>query len=427
MSDIKKNIVILGAGFGGLRASTDIAGEIQRLGLRKKYEVVLIDRHPYHTYTPTLYEAATTSKETANYCDLKQIVTFRVEEAVRGQPITFINENVSRLDLIEGDIHFDSQKLKFDYLVLALGSETNYFNIPGLRENALPFKTFMDAIVLRDKIIELYLSKPEIHIVIGGAGSTGVEFAGELQEWLCELGEELKNACKANTSIIGAPPVVLPGFLPKISELAEKRLRHLGVNILTSEKVASAAKEKILLESGKEISYDIFIWTGGVKASALMGTLPLKSDAGKVIPSGEMECLPQTEDLNLYGKIYGLGDAVCVYDKKTGKPVPLVAHAAIEQAKVVAKNIIVDIKKENGLAAKSRHASFIYQEYPYVIPIGGKYAIAKIGSRVISGWPAWVFKIFIELYYLLSILPIWKALKIWLKGIKIYIQNDRLG
>ncbi len=427
MSPDKKKIVILGAGFGGLKAAAEISRGLQRLHLRKSYEVILIDRHPYHTYTPTLYEAATTSKETASYCDLKKIVTFPVTEIIKPYSVTFINDEVTELDLLEGDIHCGAQKLKFDYLILALGSETNYFGVAGLRENSMAFKTFMDAVALRDKIIDLHYSKPELRIAIGGAGSTGVELAGELQEWFCELAEEAKNKCRASVTLIGSPAVVLPGFLPRISELAEKRLRKLGVEILTSEKIQSVTSNKALLESGREVPYDILIWTGGVKASHLTSALPLKSEAGKIVVRGEMECLPQTDDLDLYGKIYGLGDAICVYDSATSKPVPLVARAAIEQAKIVARNILEDIKKEIGLITKPRHKNFTYKEYPYVIPVGGKYAIAKIGRRVISGKPAWIFKGLIELYYLLSILPPLRALRVWLKGLKIFIQNDRLG
>jgi len=137
--------------------------------------------------------------------------------------------------------------------------------------------------------------------------------------------------------------------------------------------------------------------------------------------AGELECLPQTPDLKLYGKIYGLGDAVCFYDPVTGKPIPGVARAALSQAKVVAHNVFCDIQKN-----KNRK-KYKPMEYPYVIPIGGKWAIVKIGPFVIAGFCGWILKGLVELNYLLSIMPFFKAIKLWLTGLRIFVQNDRLG
>ncbi len=427
MDGKKKNIVIVGAGFGGLRAAVNLAQSIDNLKLADRYQIILIDKNAFHTYTPTLYEAATTSKETANMCDLKHIVTFDIREITSGYHIIFIKDVITELDLIDGDIHCGETKLKFDYLVLAMGSETNYFDIPGLKENSLSFKTFYDAMVLRDKVIENYYTKDELRIFIGGAGSTGVELAGELQEWLCELALEAKNKCRASVTIVGAQETVLPGFLPKISKLAEERLRDLGVNLMLSRKIRDVRPEVAVLENGDEVPFDILIWTGGVRAATLMATLPLRAEGGRVVAHAGMECLPQTPDLKLYGKIYGLGDAICVYDPKTQKPVPLVARAAIEQADVVSKNILEEIKSEAKISKVKKTYTYEPKDYPYVVPVGGKFAIAKIGSFVLKGFPAWVFKGLIELYYISSIMPFWRAFQIWLKGLKIFIKNDRLG
>jgi len=173
-----KNIVVLGAGFGGLRAARLLGKGVKKLGLSGAYRVILIDRNPYQTYTPTLYEAATTSKTTANYLDLKSIVTLPVDGLIKGSGAEFMEDEVKSVDLVGGDIHCAKNNLKFDYLVLAIGSVTNYFNIPGLEQHSMTLKTFMDAIKLRDKILDLYESgKEEIRVVIGGGGSTGVELA----------------------------------------------------------------------------------------------------------------------------------------------------------------------------------------------------------------------------------------------------------
>jgi len=150
-----KTILVLGAGFGGLRAARNIARKLRRLDLLDRYEVVLVDRNDYHTYTPTLYEIATTSKETADAIKLKSIVAFPVSELIAGSPVRFIKAEVELLDLKEGDVHLsDGRKLTFDCLVFALGSETNFFDIPGLKEHALDLKTFEGARVIRDALSE---------------------------------------------------------------------------------------------------------------------------------------------------------------------------------------------------------------------------------------------------------------------------------
>lgn len=428
-----KRIVILGAGFGGIKTAFSLCKKLRRLNLEEKYELILVDKNQYHTYTPTLYEAATTSKDQANHLELKKIVTFDLKTIFQNKKVSILNATVVQLDLTDGDIHFQSgEKLKFDYLVLAMGSETNYFNIPGLKGNSLALKTFKDAIAIRDVIwnkVDEGVPKDGLKIVIGGGGSTGVELAGEIKSWLCELDEEYKK-CPASLTIIEGQPNILPGFNEKVIQKVTRRLKEIEIGLVLNELVESVEPKKIRLKSGRLIDFDIFIWTGGVKAISLIGDLPLhKEPKGRVQTTEEMECLPQSPDLRLYGQIYGLGDAICFYDPTTNRPIPLLAEAAIQEAEIIAHNIIEVIKFNEGLSKNVRHKKYLpNHEYPYIIPVGGKYAVAKIGPLIIWGLPGWVLKGLVELYYLLfNVLPSFQALKIWLKGLWIFMKNDRLG
>ncbi len=417
----KKAIVILGAGFGGMKAVFELQKGLRRRNLLSQYEILLVDRNGYHTYTPTLYEIATTSKETANNIDLKQIVAFEVPELIKSIGARFVKAEVKELDLINGDLHFTNEtKLKFNYLILGLGSVANYFDIPGMAENSLSLKTFVDALKIRDKIIDLVLSgKQNIKIVVGGGGSAGVEIAGELKEWVGELNKELK-PCAIEVLIIEGSPTILPGFDARVISVAGKRLKEIGVKLINNEIIDRALPEKIMTKSRMEIHYDVLIWTGGVKASPLVSHLPVKIEQrGRMEVGAGMECLPQTPDLKLYGKIYGIGDIVCFYDK-AGKPMPGVARAAIIQGEIAAQNIIADI---TGGSIKQYEP----MNYPYVIPIGGKWAIAKLGPVIIYGFWGWILKGLVELNYLFSIMPFFKAVKVWLAGLWIFIRNDRLG
>lgn len=417
-----KRIVILGAGFGGLRAAIILGKKSKELG-RKGYQITLIDKNRYHTYTPLLYEISTTSKETANYLDLKSVTTYPVEGVLLGFSIEFIQGEISDIDLVNKKIQLGQGEIDYEYLILALGSETNFFDIPGLKENALELKSLNDALKIRDTVwekIEGAAANEAVDIVIGGAGSTGVELAGEIQEWISQMRKE-GYRCRTSVTLIDAAPTILNGFEPKVIERTNARLRKLGTSTLAKEKVTKVESGKVFLESGRIVSCDVLIWTGGVKANSIVEKLPVKyENQGRIGVKGELLCTLENPDLEAGNKIYGIGDMVCVHDSD-GKPVPMVARAAIIQGAVAAKNIINDIK------GRKPHSKYNPKKYPYIIPIGGKYAIAKIGPLVITGFFGWILKGLVELNYLDSIMPLGRALKIWLKGLKIFIQNDRLG
>jgi NADH dehydrogenase len=130
-----------------------------------------------------------------------------------------------------------------------------------------------------------------------------------------------------------------------------------------------------------------------------------------------MQCLSPDPHFDFGGKIYAVGDATCLYDPKTGQPYPAVAPAAIDQGKIAAKNIFFDILGQKKIEYRPR-------EYPYAIPVGGKWAAAKIGPVIITGPAAWVMKLLVELRYLVSVLKTERALKVWLRGFRVFTKND---
>ncbi len=434
-----KKIVILGAGFGGLRAATVISKKLKSLNLLQKYEVVLIDRNDYHIYTPLLYEVATTSKKTADLSELHTVATCDLAQLTQNLSLNFIQGEVTAIDFSEGKINLaGGQVISCDYAIFALGSETNHFNIKGLKENSLPFKTFTDATAIRDAVLNFFESGPpeaklaksgnnKLNIIIGGGGSTGIELAGELKMCQGELAAEY-GQCRIGVTIIEAAPTILPGFSSKIVEIVKKRLRFLGVNIIEGEIVEAVRKNELTLRSAKKLPFDLFVWAGGVRAPLILAGGPLKTEVrGRIEVVEGMECLPKTPDLKIYPRVYAIGDNTCIYDLRTGKPMPGVARAAIEEADIAAHNLIEELKAETTENYKPKTKNYAPKEYPYVIPVGGKFAVAKLGPIIISGFLGWLLKGLVELNYLISIMPIRKALALWLKGLKIFIQNDRLG
>jgi NADH:ubiquinone reductase (H+-translocating) len=427
-----KNIVILGAGFGGLHTARKIAKGIKRLKLAESYRVILVDKNSFHTFTPTLYEIATTTDQIASNAQLKRIVAFSIKEILGNVPIEFIHGEVTEIEMMGGELKFaNGTVLKADWLVLALGSQVNYFNIPGLAEHGLAFKTLSDALHVRERIIEHEEGEehPCVRIAIGGGGPTGVELAGEIKNLLRELPRIAHGSCTEQVTIIEGAPTILPAFSRRIGLRAEKRLQKLGVTVLTNKKIQAATENEVTLLTGEKIPFDVLIWTGGVAPNHLMSTLQMKKDQSgtRVVASNEMVCLPESEDLKLSGKIFGIGDAVCFIDEKTGKPVPGVARTAIAQGTIAAFNIIQDVMAEQDLVHTVKMKRYHPKEYPYILPIGGKFAIARLGAFIFSGRIAWFIKGLVELNYFFSIFNPAKALKYWLLGLWIFMRNDRLG
>ncbi len=401
--DNKTATVILGAGFGGLRAAMILA--------KRNHPVILIDKNNYHTYTPILYELSVISKALANNCDLRSIASFPISDLISGLPISFINDEVTNIDINNNEVILADQKIPYKNLILALGSETNYYNIPGLKENSLSLKSFLDAMKIRDEISSAsFFESKKPTLIIGGGGSTGVELAGEIQ--LAGL---------ANVMIIQRPPNILEGFNDKLKNWAEKRLGRLGVRIILDTIIevkaapADGQNKKVILKNSGETDFDFLIWTGGIKSNSLIEKIDLKKDEyGHLIITKDMKCRP-TEN------IYAIGDMVCLH-KNDDKIVPCLAQSAIEEGTVAAKNILRQ-------AQDKFSASYEYKEkeYPYILPVGGKYAIFQYKNFVIDGLIAWILKGLVELNYLIKIMPFFKAFRIWFKGLKIFLQNEGLG
>jgi len=417
-----QNIVILGAGFGGLRAAMKLGRKTKWLA-KRGYQVILVDKNSYHTYTPTLYEVATTSKETANYLDLKKVNTHPISELLSGYNIQFRQDIVKNIDARKAEVQFvNGSSVSYSHLIFALGAKTNYFGIEGLEKKSFTLKNFTDALDIRDTILDKIYSTKYNHqfsIVICGAGPTGVELSAELKEWFSELKKE-GTPCDIKITLLDASPSILSKFDKEVIRKAEKRLKRFGVDILTKSLVEKIARDKITLKGDIRFRYDILIWAGGIEANALTQILPFQKSGRGIEVEKTLEAKLLDKSTKLGGKVYVIGDSATFKDSRTRSFVPQMARPAISEGTVAADNVIRNI------SGKPKRV-FLPMDYPYVIPVGGKYAIVKIGSFVISGILGWILKGLIELGYLISIMPLGRALKIWYGGLVMFIKNDRLG
>ena len=252
-----KNIVILGAGFGGLKAAMTLSHHSRYLK-NKGFNVILVDQNDYHTYTPTLYEIASTSKSSADYEKLKTVNAFPLKTILADTNIEVHKTSVKDIDVSQGKITLQNKKeLDYEYLIIALGAQINYFNIPNLEKNALTLKTFNDAIELRDTVFNKACqgnNNERIDIVIGGAGPTGVELTAELQEWFAQLKDEGAE-CDIGTTLINAAPTILSGFDKRVVHKSKKRLNKLKANVLNKSRIEKVKKDHVVLSNGTKSSF----------------------------------------------------------------------------------------------------------------------------------------------------------------------------
>ena len=410
----KKKIVIAGAGFGGITAALKLAKKIGRLN---EYEIILIDHHHHQLYTPALYEIAAIPRETAPGASLKSSILIPIADIIVGRPIQFICDEIVGIDVAKKKISLlKTGEITFEFLVLALGSETNYFDIPGLKENSLVLKTYNDAVKLRNKIEEAIKNRDGMKIVVVGGGASGVELIAEFVNFICALQKEVfkkENLCKVEFVLLEAGPKILGGFEPWITKKASHRLLKLGVQVKTGKTINSVDGRSLKLKDDDAESYDVLIWTGGVKGPAVLQKfgLPL-SNKGALVVNDYLEV--PSED----GKIFAIGDNSSLINPQTGKALPWNVPVAESEGRIVAKNILCSI---SGRPLKP----FVpLKKYPYILAVGGGYAISDLVFVRFSGFLGLAVKALVELRYLLFILPLGKALQTWFRALKYYSSND---
>lgn len=403
-----KNIVILGAGMSGLSAV-----QILESKLPKNYKITLIDEKDVHVFSADLYEVAT-AFTTNSPTQLKETVATPIKQLISPK-VKFLQDKVLKIDPKNRRITLSKNKpLIYSYLVIGLGSTTNYFNIPGLEKYALSLKTLKDAIKINHHLNEILRTakSQDLYITVGGGGPTGVETAGELSCALKKLCKKYRFPKeKIHLQIIEGTNK-LSGFSKSESRLIEKRLAAKNIKIYFQHFIKKVAKTKISLDGKtKEIPTDLLIWTGGVMVNPLVAKSLGTTETRGAIPVNDFLQHP------LYTEIFAAGDNAYFFDPTTRNRLPMLAQIAIDQGKFVAKNILNTIKKSPLKLYKPIEAV-------YILPVAGRFAIAKFGKRIFQGKLLWYLRRLVSLKYLLSIMPFTKALRKWFRGTKIFIEND---
>ena len=376
----KPRVVILGAGFGGLTAARAMADTAH---------VTVVDRHNFQTFLTLLYQVSTAGLAADH-------VAHPIRGALRKTGVQFRMGSPISVDHKNKTIKLDSSEvLEFDQLVVALGSVTADFGIPGVTEHALGMKSVSEALLIRAEVMRRFedLCRFEddtiFSICVVGGGPTGVEMAGAFAEL---VRGPLKNdqahaASHMRISLIEAGPRVLPMFSEKLSARAKKDLEKLGVNVLVNTAVAEIKPRSIITKNGESIPSEITIWAAGVKGEPASEKLNLPLVSTRID-------VDNTLQVKHYPGIFAIGD-VAGFVGKDGRFLPMVAPVAMQQGRFIAKQI-------KRLANGQPLEAFKYIDKGSMATIGRHKAVVEVKSFRMSGIPAWYAWLWLHLFYLVG-------------------------
>src|SRR6516162_10604645 len=382
----KVRVVIVGAGFGGLKAAQTLD--------RSPVDITLIDSKNYHTFQPLLYQVATAGLSPGE-------IAAPIRWVVRYKPnIEVLLGEVENFDLARRVVKLPDLELGYDYLIVAAGASHAYFGHDDWEPYAPGLKTIEDALEIRRRVLLAFElaerqaiagegSEPLNFVVIGG-GPTGVELAGTLAEISRHvLAKEFRSIDPAMARIIllEGGPRVLPAYPEDLSRRAQEQLEKLGVEVRTSAMVTVVEPGAVHVGDTRILA-PVVLWAAGVAASPLGKMLGAPCDrAGRVLVQ---------PDLSIPGhrEVFVVGDLASLKDER-GQPVPGLAPAAIQEGKYVAKAILCDL---NGEARKDFH----YWDKGTLATIGRAAAVANFGKLHISGFIAWLSWLFIHIFFLIG-------------------------
>lgn len=422
------NVLILGGGFGGVRAALDLNKRLKSL---KDVKITLIDKNDSQTFFPALYEVASVfgvNHQHPFHTKLRGTVSIPYSEIFGGTKVELVQAEINHVDIEAGHVvTANGATIPFDYLVIALGAAASTFGVPGAEEYAFKFKSIEDGLMLSDKLEELFNAAANgerplpINILIGGAGFTGVELAAELSNCTARIAHRhgiTKHNCAA-LSLIEASPMMLPMVSDEERNKIKNRLLRLGVNIMENSPITEVMTDSVKLKNGKVLRGDIIVWSAGVKSLELFR-------AAKGLELDDKGRIPVNEFMQVrkYNNVFAIGDNIIFIDPKTQKPVPQMAFVAIEQGSIAAENITRLINSQS--SGKPVPALKIYKpSYDvWVAPVGGKYAVAHVGKWGIGGFLGYVAREMIDFRYFVSTLPFFKAIKLFFEEAKVFSKND---
>ena len=377
MATAPPRVLVLGGGFAGV-------GAAQKLE-HADAEVVVVDRHDYHTFQPLLYQLASGLLETT-------AVGHSLRDLLQRHENTTVHQaTVTAIDLDAREVRFDGlEPMGYDYLVFGLGAEVNFFGTEGASEHAFPMYTLPNAVRLKDHLLERWESADRdpslvedgaLNIVIVGGGPTGVETAGAIAElYRADFASDYPKLPQdqARVILVEAGPELFSMFKPKLREYAGKALADRTVEVMTGAMVASVSPTRVTLKSGEELKAHTLVWGAGSQGNPLVQTLGLELQRGNRIGVGPDLTLPD------HPEVYVPGDLAAIVDEKTQQVLPQLGSVALQSGEHAGETIARRI-------AGKEARPFKYRDKGTMAAIGrGAAVVQMLGGRTMTGKKAQV-------------------------------------
>ena len=391
----KKKIVILGSGFAAVECAKKLEKEF---GNDPEIELVMIGEDNFLLFTPMLPQVASGMIETRHIvfpirtiCKKTKFYEGRIKNV----------DPYGKLVTLWGTGDKRSISIHYDFLIVALGSETNFFGMADVEKNAYTMKTLNDAVMLRNRIIDMLeqaenetnpiLRKSFLNFVVVGGGFAGIETAGELMDLLLDVRKYYPSIQKDDLKVIvlEAMGEILPGFNKKLAEFAKQKLKERGIDIQLKKAVTSFDGNEVTIKTLDETPKDsidqseinsiitkTLIWTAGITPVNTIKRSMFKTEKGKIVINGFLE-------VEKFPGVFAIGDCALFVDPITNRPFPPTAQIAEAQAKMAAKNLISLIKN-------SEKEKFVYHSKGQLAIIGKRTGIATFLGVNISGFLAWL-------------------------------------
>ena len=405
----QKRVIVIGAGFGGLQLAQSLAGN-------EDFQVVLIDKNNYHQFQPLFYQVATAGIEPS-------AISFPLRLAFHNHPnihvrVASVMKIISENNMIETDLG----EISYDFLVVAIGADTNFFGNQNIAQKALPMKSVGEALGLRNRLLESFekalVSDNEedkaglLTVVVVGGGPTGVEVSGTLAEMkkhvlpkdYPELDFDLMQIYIVES---GAE---LLGPMSKNAQVKSKEyLEQLGVNVMLGCRVSDFDGQYVHFADGSKIRTNNLVWAAGVKANSIEGINP------SVIMRGGRMKVNRYNQVEGYENIFALGDVALMTEEKFPNGHPQVAQPAIQQGKLLAKNLI-NLMRGNELKA------FFYRDLGSMATVGRNLAVVDLPFLKFQGFLAWLTWMFV---HLMAIVGVKNKLLIFINWLWNYVTYDQ--
>ncbi len=409
-------VVIVGAGFGGLRLA-------RKLNNKTGFEVILIDRVNYHQFQPLLYQVATAALDASN-------ISFPLRKVFqKSKNVRIRMAEVKEIIPSDHKVITNQEEIDYDVLVLATGTETNFFGNRQLSENSFPMKSTVEALQLRHKLIRnfeeaLLVKNPDelqrlMNIVVVGGGPTGVELSGalaEMKHYVLPKDYPELDFSKMNIYLLEGGPKTLGAMSQRSSEDSYKYLTRLGVKLMTSTIVNNFDGNNVYLKDGSSIPAKTVIWAAGVT-----GALPQGLDK-TLIARGNRLIVDRYSKVKDSTNIYAIGDIAYMETPKYPKGHPQLAATAIQQATVLAKNLKRLLRKDTAFK------EFEYFDKGTMATVGRNLAVCDLPKPKLhfGGFIAWIIWMSLHLFLILGVKNRFFVFCNWIYNYFTYDQSLRL-